>query len=178
MRQRRYLGITNEWIGLMAVLAALGVATGCDRLGDPTAGEAPAGDVHTISKGGAVQLEEHLVAGKFTLFDFYADWCDICREIGPQLDQMAEEYDWVAIRKIDVVDWTSEVARQFELTSLPYMVLYDPGGAMVASGDEALHRLHQATRAGDPSLLGGTGEDHLGDPDLKAAIRESPDEPS
>ncbi|MEE8112179.1 MAG: thioredoxin domain-containing protein [Acidobacteriota bacterium] len=174
----RNLEITNGWNGLMVVLAALGVTTGCDRFGASTAWTAPAGDVQTISKGEAVQLEEHLVDGKFTLFDFYADWCTICREIGPQLDQIAGEYDWVAIRKIDVVDWSSDVARQFELTSLPYMVLYDPGGTMVASGDDALNRLRQATRAGDPPLLEGTGKDHLKDPDLKSAVRESPDEPS
>ena len=166
-----YLGSKNGWMGLMALLPAVVVATGCGRVGDPSAGAPPAGDVHTISKGEAVQLEEHLVAGKFTLFDFYADWCTICREIGPQLDQMAEEYDWVAIRKIDVVDWTSDVARQFELTSLPYLVLYDPGGALVASGDHALDRLHQAVGAWDPSLLGVPGGNHLTDPGLKSAVQ-------
>ena len=166
----RITGIDNRCIGLMALLAAL-IAGGCGRFGHPAAAPPPVGDVQTISKGGEVRLEEHLVAGKFTMFDFYADWCTICREIGPQLDRLAGESDWVAIRKIDVVDWTSDVTRQFELTSLPYLVLYDPGGALIATGDQALDRLREAAAAGDPSQIGETGGDHITDSGLKSAVR-------
>lgn len=41
------------------------------KLPDPTSGGA---DIRTISSGEEVDIRTHLAKGKYTLFEFYADW--------------------------------------------------------------------------------------------------------
>ena len=93
-------------------------------------------DVQLISQGREVTLEEHLVPGKLVVFDFFADWCAPCRYLTPLLERLAEQHpDRLALRKIDVIDWSSPVARQHGLSALPHLVLFGPNGARLAEGD-------------------------------------------
>lgn len=97
------------------------------------AGEA---DVRLISQGREVVLEEHLVPGKLVVFDFYADWCAPCRVLTPQLERLAAANpDRLALRKIDVIDWDSPVARQHRISSLPHLALFGVDGSLLADGD-------------------------------------------
>ena len=101
-----------------------------------TAAAAGGPDVQLISQGRQVVLEEHLVPGKLVVFDFYADWCAPCRYLTPQLERLVDQYpDRLALRKVDVVDWESPVARQFGIGSVPYLLLFGPDGARLAEGD-------------------------------------------
>jgi len=112
---------------------------------------ATAADVQTITHGREVDLEAHLVEGKYVLFDFYADWCGPCRALEPQLLDLADRHaDQLALRKVDVINWDSAVARQYRLSSIPYMVLYGPDGARLAAGDAGtvLRRLQSGLGAG------------------------------
>ena len=94
-------------------------------------------DVRIITHGDEVDLDAHAVRGKYTVFDFYAPWCPPCRVIGPALERLAERRpDAVALRKIDIVDWTMPVATQHRIESLPYLVLYDREGRRVTQGDD------------------------------------------
>jgi len=105
---------------------------------------ASANDVQTITHGRAVELTDHLVPGKYVLFDFYADWCGPCRALEPHLLELAGQHaDRLALRKVDVINWDSEVARQYGMTSIPYLILYGPEGDRLAAGDagSVLHRL-------------------------------------
>ena len=95
------------------------------------------GDVEVASNGEAFDLDQHLAIGKYTIFDYYADWCPPCRVLDPQLRQLAADREDVAVRKVDIVDWTSEVVRQRGITELPYLELYDPEGQLMAKGEEA-----------------------------------------
>jgi thiol-disulfide isomerase/thioredoxin len=71
------------------------------------------------------------------VFDFYAPWCPPCRVLGPALERLAgREPARLALRKVDIVDWTEPVARQYGVESLPYLVLYDDRGRQVATGEE------------------------------------------
>jgi thioredoxin 1 len=108
------------------------------------AGPVSGADIEVISHGREVVLEEHLVAGKYVLFDFYADWCGPCRALEPRLVGLAERNaDRLALRKVDIINWDSPVARQHRLSSIPYLALYGPDGRQLASGDagSVLHRL-------------------------------------
>jgi thiol-disulfide isomerase/thioredoxin len=105
---------------------------------------AAAADVRTITHGREVDLDDHLVENKYVLFDFYADWCGPCRALEPHLEELASRHaDRLAIRKIDVINWDSAVARQYRLSSIPHLVLYGPNAERLAAGDagSVLHRL-------------------------------------
>lgn len=120
---------------LVAVGAAL--ALGAFVVTRPPAEEViTGGDVAVASNGEAFDLEKHLAAGKYTIFDYYADWCPPCRALDPQLRRLAADRPDVALRKVDIVDWTTEVVRQRSITGLPYMEIYDKEGRLLAKGDE------------------------------------------
>jgi len=95
-----------------------------------------AADVKLISQGREVTLEDHLVPGKLVVFDFFAEWCAPCRYVTPLLERLAEQHpDRLALRTIDVIDWSSPVARQHSLSAIPHLVLFGPDGTRLAEGD-------------------------------------------
>jgi thioredoxin 1 len=131
---------------LRAVLLVLGFATvyAAWRAFGPAPDDLTApdrGDVVTLAKGEEVDLAANTVAGKYTVYDFYADWCPPCRALDTDLRAMAARHENVAIRRIDIVDWTTPVVRQHGLVSLPFIVLFGPDGKEIARGDEAFLRV-------------------------------------
>jgi thioredoxin 1 len=61
------------------------------------------------------------------LVDFWAEWCQPCRMVGPLLDQLAGEYaDRIKICKINV-DEENELASRHNVVSIPTMVVYKGG---------------------------------------------------
>ena len=102
---------------------------------------APGLDVDWISRAGEnVDLEAHVVPGKVTVFDFYAVWCGPCREVDAEMQTILESSSSVALRKINVVDWSSPVAQEYlqKVGGLPYVVVYGSNGRRV----EAIEGLH------------------------------------
>ena len=82
-------------------------------------------------KGDAVgPLEELRVPGKYTVFDYFADWCGPCAKIDKQLREIVAARKDVAIRKLNVVSFNSALAKQVgrKLRGLPYVVVYSPEG--------------------------------------------------
>jgi thiol-disulfide isomerase/thioredoxin len=91
-----------------------------------SAAGAPAPAIRTISKGGRqVGLGSILVPGKITIVDFYADWCGPCRAMSPRLEKAATDDPDVCLRKIDIVNWGTPVAKQHAINSIPHVVVYD-----------------------------------------------------
>ena len=88
-------------------------------------------EVKVITHGQRVDLADHLVAGKINIIDFYADWCGPCRMAGPQLEKMAKDDPDVVLRKIDIVNWGTPVTKQFSITSIPHIQVYDGKGKLV-----------------------------------------------
>ncbi|MDR0758869.1 MAG: thioredoxin [Treponema sp.] len=61
------------------------------------------------------------------LVDFWAEWCQPCRMVGPLLDQLAEEYSGrVKICKVNV-DEENDLAGSHNVVSIPTMVVYQDG---------------------------------------------------
>ena len=93
-------------------------------------------DLKVITHGQAVDLAAHLAPGKYTVVDFYAAWCPPCRVLGPALERLAAaENDRLAVRKVDIVDWTMPVVEQYGIESLPHLMLFAPDGRRMANGD-------------------------------------------
>ena len=89
--------------------------------------------VQVISHGAQVDISQHLVLGSVTVIDFYADWCGPCRQLAPSLEQMASSDPEVALRKIDIVNWRTAVAQQFNIHSIPQVNVYDRNGRLVGT---------------------------------------------
>jgi thioredoxin 1 len=63
------------------------------------------------------------------LVDFWAEWCGPCKLIAPILEDLATEYDGkMRIVKVDV-DESPDVARRYEIMSIPTLVVFQDGVA-------------------------------------------------
>ncbi len=92
---------------------------------------------------------KHLTDGNFeqevgsgvVLVDFHASWCGPCRMLAPVLEQVAKEVEGKAIiGKVDI-DSEQKTATQFQITSVPTMILFKNGeevGRLIGlkNGDE------------------------------------------
>lgn len=102
-------------------------------------------DASIISHGEKVDFNYHLVADKFTLFDFGAPWCGPCRIAATTFKAYMANHPDLAVRAIhlDARDAASSFAlpaAKQHLTyvaGLPYFVLYDPKGKVRYRGQEA-----------------------------------------
>ncbi len=138
----RYDPAAIEVSELIEVVEARGVTASVDPPPQPVEERAPlteeqvsALDIRTITHGDPVRLEDHVVAGKFTIFDYYSDWCVPCKLLEKRLERLLSERDDLALRKLDIVDWKSEATAQarseFGLTAIPYVRVYGPDGSFV-----------------------------------------------
>jgi len=89
--------------------------------------------IEVISHGAQVDINQHLAFGSVTVVDFYADWCGPCRQLSPSLEQLASSDPEVALRKIDIVNWKTAVAQQFNIHSIPQVNIYDRSGRLVGT---------------------------------------------
>jgi thiol-disulfide isomerase/thioredoxin len=92
-----------------------------------------------ISHGAEVKIQDFLVPGKYTVFDFYSDFCPPCRTLKPKLEQLHATRQDVALVVVDInrpgvkgIDWKSPVALQYELHSIPHLTVFGPDGKLVA----------------------------------------------
>lgn len=93
-------------------------------------------DMVIISEEGEdVDIERHKVAGKVTVFDFYAEWCGPCKDVDREMLAILRKDGDVALRKLNAEDWDSPVAKSYlaKVPSLPYVIIYSKQGARVAA---------------------------------------------
>lgn len=110
----------------------------------PSQKAAPSADdrknpIQLISKGEKVDIKKHLEAGKYTVVDFYADWCPGCRQLAPQLEAAIKKNTDLVLRKINIMSWQTPVVSQYGIQGIPYLMVYDPLGKLIAKGEEAQH---------------------------------------
>ena len=73
--------------------------------------------------------EEVNGAEQLVLVDFWAEWCGPCKLIAPVLAELAAEHpDTLRVVKVNVDD-SPDVARRFEIMSIPTLMLFKDGVA-------------------------------------------------
>ncbi|MCI8465725.1 MAG: thioredoxin [Lachnospiraceae bacterium] len=77
-----------------------------------------------ITKGNFKQ--EVLESEKPVLLDFWAAWCGPCRMVSPIVDEIAQERPDIRVGKVNV-DEQPELAAQFEVMSIPTLVVMKDG---------------------------------------------------
>jgi thiol-disulfide isomerase/thioredoxin len=125
-----------------------------DQLPAPAAVLAGRGQqVEVISHGAPVDITKHLALGNVTVVDFYADWCGPCKQLSPSLEQMAQTDPEIALRKIDIVNWKTAVARQYHVGPIPQVNIYNRTGRLIgtvvgADAEEVKRYVAQAKTSG------------------------------
>ncbi len=96
--------------------------------------ELPKGaDLAWLAKAGedVPDLDVHAVKGKVTVFEFYAEWCGVCRKVdGHIYRRLASGERSLAYRKLNVVEWESPLGQRYlnKVPSLPLLIVYGPSG--------------------------------------------------
>ena len=107
-----------------------------DPVAAPLTAEERAGlDIKVASSGEAIDVKSHLAKGKFTIFDFWAEWCGPCHVLTPKIEKLVQQNANVALRTIDLKHWDSPAGKQatkeFKVPGLPYVRVYGPDGKLV-----------------------------------------------
>ena len=67
------------------------------------------------------------------LVDFWASWCSPCKMLAPVIEELANEYEGkVKVGKINV-DENPELAAEFGVTGIPFVVAFRDGHPVASS---------------------------------------------
>ncbi len=72
--------------------------------------------------------QQVLASTKKVLVDFYADWCGPCQAMAPAFDALSDEVEDVVFCRVNV-DEEPALARQFTISSIPTLMVFEQGKA-------------------------------------------------
>ncbi|HEU4734416.1 MAG TPA: thioredoxin family protein [Kofleriaceae bacterium] len=107
------------WVAALAAVA-------CGHAASPSPPVSrPEKTVQLNAPGDPVDLAAALPAGYVTVVDFWSESCHACVELGGMLAVGVAKDPRIVIRKVDVGDGFTPVARAYQIEALPRFQIYD-----------------------------------------------------
>ena len=72
---------------------------------------------------------------KPTFLEFYAEWCEVCKEMAPKVSSLKEEYEKdfnFVFLNVDNQKWDNYI-RQFSVNGIPQVNLFDEKGNLIST---------------------------------------------
>tara|TARA_B100000886_G_scaffold2737_1_gene1760 strand:+ start:180 stop:725 length:546 start_codon:yes stop_codon:yes gene_type:complete len=72
---------------------------------------------------------------KPTFLEFYAEWCEVCKEMAPKISALKEEYEGdinFVFLNVDNQKWDNYI-RKFEVNGIPQVNLFDREGNLIST---------------------------------------------
>ena len=96
-------------------------------------------------RGGEVlEIKSLLGRDRTTAIDFYSPYCYPCMQMAPVLEKLAARMPEVRFVRLNIdrpgvkgIDWKSPLVQQYRIKSVPYFMIFDPRGKLVAEGTAA-----------------------------------------
>ena len=83
----------------------------------------------------SVDPEIAFTNNKPTFLEFYADWCEVCKEMAPKISVLKEEYERdinFVFLNVDNQKWDNYI-RKFEVNGIPQVNLFDKKGNLIST---------------------------------------------
>ena len=99
-----------------------------------------------------VSFEQHIKGNKPVLVDFYADWCQPCKLMGPVLREVKDKIgDQATILKLNV-DNSRYYSQLYNIASIPTLMIFQQGKVLwrvsgVVTAQQILQQLNQVVSA-------------------------------
>ncbi len=97
-------------------------------------------------EGESFDLSKVVSRGKFTLVDFWSPYCGPCLRMAPYMESLAARRSDLKVVKLNInrtgvqgIDWKSPLAQQYNIKSVPFLVIFDKQGKKIAEGQRALN---------------------------------------
>jgi thiol-disulfide isomerase/thioredoxin len=103
--------------------------------------------------GEVLDLKPLLTEGKTNLIDFYSPFCPPCVRLAPVMEKLAEKRSDLAIHKVNInrpdvngIDWHSPLAKHYKIRQVPYFMIFDSQGNLMAQGRGAVEQVKRWLR--------------------------------
>jgi thioredoxin 1 len=97
-------------------------------------------------EGESFDLSKVVSRGQFTLVDFWSPYCGPCLRMAPYMESLAAKRSDLNVVKLNInragvqgIDWKSPLAQQYNIKSVPFLVIFDKQGKKIAEGQKALN---------------------------------------
>jgi len=83
----------------------------------------------------SVEPEIAFANNKPTFLEFYAEWCEVCKEMAPKVSALKEEYEKdinFVFLNVDNQKWDNYI-RKFDVNGIPQVNLFDRKGNLIST---------------------------------------------
>ena len=92
---------------------------------------------HLLKSFGEISVDPEIAFknNKPTFLEFYAEWCEVCKEMAPKISALREEYKTdinFVFLNVDNQKWEKYI-REFDVNGIPQVNLFDKEGKLIST---------------------------------------------